>query len=288
MDEHYEIRCKIGQSALGTVYRGFDRRSRRNVALKRLSTRCGDDSFRRDPFGVLNRQLALLAAFDHPNVVAVHELGTDGGDPVLVMDFAEGESLDHRLERSALEWPEFRALVIQSLDAVGAAHRAGIIHGDLKPSNFMIEPASGHGLCVRLLDFGLAELVHPLSDGDRALLEAPLDSLHCMAPERFERNSPSQAADLYSLGCVLYQALALRYPFEGRGGDEIMDAHLRHRVAHLSIPRPDLPPWLCEWVMWFINRYPADRPASAPDALAVFLANESTSMNCIQATSGEI
>ncbi len=288
MDNRYEIRCKIGVSSLGTVYRGYDRIGLRDVAIKRLATNRTDGFFRDDPVAILSRQAEIQSSVGHPSMVRIHDIGSDGADTVLVMDFVEGESLDHRLERSALEWDEFRLLVAGTLEGLAAAHDSGVIHGDIKPSNLMsVESAEG-GRRIRILDFGLADLINPHPGNDKDLLELPLDTLYCHAPERFGRGVPTVSADLYSFGCVCYQSLALRHPFDGKGGNRIMDAHVHHLVTNLAELRPDLPPWVCGWVMWLINRMPDHRPADAREALEVFLANEAAARGQAESASGAI
>jgi eukaryotic-like serine/threonine-protein kinase len=288
MDNRYEIRCKIGVSTLGTVYRGFDRVGLREVAIKRFSTHRTDGFFRDDPLAILSRQAEIQSSVGHPSMVRIHDIGRDGGDTVLVMDYVEGDSLDHRLDRSVLEWDEFRLLATATLEGLAAAHDSGVIHGDIKPSNLMtVETPDGHRR-VRILDFGLADLINPHPDNDTNLLELPLDSLHCHAPERFARNVPSVAADLYAFGCVCYLSLAGRHPFDGHDGNRIMDAHLHHFVTNLADHRPDLPPWVCPWVMWLINRMPDHRPVDAHEALDVFLANEKAARGQLEESSGTI
>lgn len=288
MDDRYEVRCKIGESALGTVYRGLDRRTLRDIAIKRVVSGPTGWAAGGDMLGRLSQLIANQSSVDHPNILKVLDVGCDGGDAVLIMDLAAGESLDHRLERSPLEWREFRDLVVQTLNGLDAAHRAGMIHGDLKPSNLMIEGLDSGGVLIRILDFGIADMVCHFPGNDPGMIEAPLDSIFCMAPERFERTPPSVAGDLYSAGCVFYLSLTTRHPFDGRDGDEIMEAHLRHHLSPLPELCPDLPPWVCEWVLWLLNRYPAHRPASAAEALEVFLANEAAAGASVQPASGTI
>ena len=288
MDNRYEIRCRIGVSSLGTVYRGYDRIGRREVAIRRLSTNRTDGFFRDDPVGILSRQAEIQSSVGHPSMVPIHDIGRDGADTVLVMDFVPGESLDHRLERCALEWNEFRLLVVGTLEGLAAAHASGVIHGDIKPSNLMMVEAPEGGWRIRILDFGLADLINRHPGNDNNLLELPLDSLYCHAPERFRQSAPTVAADLYAFGCVCYQALALRHPFDGQNGDRIMDAHLHHRVTNLTDLRPDLPPWVCGWVMWLINQLPDHRPADSREALEVFLANEKAAQGMPEEASGAI
>jgi serine/threonine protein kinase len=288
MDNRYEIRCKIGVSSLGTVYRGFDRIGLRDVAIKRFATHRNDGFFRDDPVAILSRQAEIQSSLGHPSIVRIHDIGRDGGDTVLVMDYVDGQSLDHRLEHSVLEWAEFRLLVTGALEGLAAAHHSGVLHGDIKPSNLMLVETPNGEQRVRILDFGLADLINPHPGNDTNLLELPLDSLHCHAPERFATSGPSVAADLYAFGCVCYQSLAGRQPFDGHDGNRIMDAHLHHFVTNLAERRPDLPPWLCAWVMWLINRMPDHRPLGAREALDVFLANEAAARGQIEESSGVI
>jgi hypothetical protein len=133
----------------------------------------------------------------------------------------------------------------------------------------VVRHASGR-LQIKILDFGLAKLSRHASRQTEDQESGIMGSIYFMAPEQFERLPLDGRTDLYALGCIFYHALTGVNPFDGETAPVVMAAHLAHTVTSLSQCRPDLPPWVCDWVMWFINRQPADRPSTAQDALDTF------------------
>jgi hypothetical protein len=127
---------------------------------------------------------------------------------------------------------------------------------------------------VKIVDFGLATLAQSQTPQDMESMDAVFGSVFFMPPEQFERTPLDARSDIYSMGCVYYQALTGIYPFDGKTGNEVMGAHLHHRVKPISEVRAGIPMWACEWIMWQINRLPQDRPNSSRDALSVFLKND--------------
>ena len=161
-------------------------------------------------------------------------------------------------------------LVTQSLEGMVAAHSIGLIHLDIKPQNFMVIWLPSGKFQIKILDFGLAKLSsHPqVQEMDEE--GAIMGSIFFMAPEQFERSPVDARTDLYSLGCVYYFALTQHYPFQGETGPEVMASHMYHSFVPLAQMRPDLPPFVCQWVEWLMNRLPDHRPSSAAEAQRSF------------------
>ena len=188
---------------------------------------------------------AELVSIRHPQVVRVLECHSEE----MVMEWIEGTNLE-KLGR--LDAAEFDMLVRQSLSGLSAIHEAGFLHLDLKPENIL---QSSRGFV--LIDLGSTK---PLADAKADLK----GSVHFMAPECFEGGRLDERTDLYALGCVFYFALTGRLPFEGELAPQVITAHLQHRVEPLEGE-------VGEWIGRLMARKPADRPASAREALAEYL-----------------
>ena len=274
MEERYEIRGKIGQGGLGAVYRGYDTRMNREVAIKRISTTPGDPELQEESTRQLIKEAGALASLQHPHIVTVYDVGTDEDGPYVVMELISGKTLDELIEKAPLTWPDFRELALQTQEALIAAQELDLIHSDIKPSNLMLTWLPSGKFQVKIVDFGLATLTQSQSREEIETLEAVFGSIFFMAPEQFERVPLDARADIYSMGCVYYQALTGAYPFDGKTGNEVMQAHLNHTVTPIQELRSDIPMWACDWIMWQINRHPKDRPESARESLSVFLQND--------------
>ncbi len=274
MEERYEIRGKIGQGGLGAVYRGYDTRMNREVAIKRISLTANDPELQEESTRQLIKEAGALASLQHPHIVTIYDVGADEDGPYVVMELISGKTLDELIETAPLTWQDFRELALQTQEALIAAQELDLIHSDLKPSNLMLTWLPSGKFQVKIVDFGLATLTHTQSKEDIEELEAVFGSIFFMAPEQFERVPLDARTDMYALGCVYYQALTGHYPFNGETGHEVMTAHLQHAVTPIQEIRPNIPIWACDWIMWHINRQAADRPASAREALHVFLQND--------------
>ena len=274
MEERYEIRAKIGQGGLGAVYRGYDTRMNREVAIKRISTSAGDPELREESTRQLMKEAGALASLQHPNIVTVYDVGMDEDGPYVVMELINGNTLDDLLEKAPLVWQDFRELAMQTQEALIAAQERNLIHSDIKPANLMFTWLPSGKFQVKIVDFGLATLAQSQTKQDLETLEAVFGSIFFMPPEQFERSPLDARSDLYSMGCVYYQALTGCHPFDGATGNEVMDSHLHHKVRPIQEVRSEIPLWACDWIMWHINRHPQDRPESARDALSVFLSND--------------
>ena len=264
--QRYQLGECIGRGGLGAVYRAWDARLGRWVAIKRLTI---------DPaLGApeveekMRREANALAALQHPNVVTVYDFGTDEEGPLVVMELIEGRTLEAFVEQAPFDYESFRELARQALAGVGAAHRAGLLHRDLKPGNVMLSVAADGTFQVKLLDFGLAKfaptpMAQTMDQGNGLLGTIPF-----MAPEQFGRGALDVRTDLYALGCVFYYTLTGQHPFDGDNAAEIMASHLQHRVRELGPLRPDVPPPVADWVMRLLSLAPTDRPAGVEEALA--------------------
>ncbi len=272
----YQVECQLGEGGVGEVFRAYDTRLHRHVALKRLSPATDGEGGLPDPDGQAWREAVHLASLQHPNVVSVYDFDVDEIGAFLVMELVQGETLEAVVARGAFSLADFRILAEQSLEGLAAAHQTGLYHCDLKPANLMLKYNALGRLQIKLLDFGIAGFsidVNAMADSaDPQQERIILGTVEFMAPERFEQRPINAQTELYSLGCIFYYALTGVDPFGGRTVQEVIASHLNALVLALAELRRDLPPPLCDWIMRLISRDPAVRPASALEALGEFCA----------------
>ncbi len=255
--ERFEIESQAGSGGMGVVYRARDLRSGAPVAVKVLHDRRGEQEAR------FAREAQALARLDHPAVVRyVAQGATPEGDAFLAMEWLEGEPLAKRLSRNRLSVHEAIALAFRLADALAAAHRAGMVHRDVKPSNVML--CGGELTRAKLVDFGIARMF------DRTKLTetgAMLGTIGYMAPEqaRGEREIDARA-DVFALGAVLFKCLAGRALFEGDEPLAILLRQTTEDAPRLSTVLHGVPPALDDLVARMLARSPAER---LPDAVVL-------------------
>lgn len=274
MEERYEIKGKIGQGGLGAVYRAQDVRMKREVAIKRILANAEDTTISEEATRQLVQEAGALATLQHPNIVTIYDVGSDEDGPFVVMELLTGETIEDLIVQGSFTWPDFRQLAMQTLEALIAAQELHLVHRDLKPGNIMLTWLPSGKFQIKIVDFGLAKLSAKPSLQTIDQSDGVFGSIYFMAPEQFERVPIDLKADLYAVGCVFYYALTGTYPFDGENAAEVMASHLNHQVTPLQEVREGIPLWVCDWIMWHINRQPGDRPSSAREALKVFLEND--------------
>jgi len=249
----YRMGAPLAAGGMGEVWVARDPLLDRPVAVKVLGGALAGDGRAAER---LRREARAAARLDHPNIARVLDLGEHDGRPYLVMELLEGESLAGRIDRAGPMAPGEAARVVAAVaDALQAAHRAGVVHRDVKPGNVFLT-AEGE---VKVLDFGIASAAGEadLTTGDL------LGTAAYLAPERALGRPATPAADIYSLGVVLYELLAGRRPFEGGSDIELAMAHVNAHPEPLGLVAPSAPPFLvaaCEQAM---AKDPAARPRSA-------------------------
>jgi serine/threonine protein kinase len=268
MNTRYEILNQLGEGGEGSVWKAWDTRLQRFVAIKKLLP----PSLREVPdAGDIFAEASALSALQHPNIVSVYDVeNDDDSGPYVVMEFLNGENLEQTVQRGGLTPGDFVSIANQSLEGLVAAHKLGMQHRDIKPSNIMLTWLPDQRFIAKLLDFGLAKFTTRPKQQTVKGNNKILGSIYFMAPEQFSHRPLDSRSDLYSLGCVLYYGLTTRYPFAGETPAQVMQSHLDHMVAPLRDVRPDLQPILCDWVMWLIRRQPEQRPRDASQAMEVF------------------
>src|SRR5580765_7165942 len=208
---HYRIVDKIGEGGMGQVFKAWDERLNRHVAIKVLPADKGADPTRRERF---LREARAASALNHPNIVTIYDILVENDDFFLVMELISGQTVGGMLLHGAIPLPQALDISIHIADALATAHEAGIVHRDLKPGNVMVT-AGGH---VKLLDFGLAKQMHfqPTSDDGQAtrtvaesltLHNTILGTPRYMSPEQAEGKKQDARSDVFTFGVVLYEML---------------------------------------------------------------------------------
>jgi eukaryotic-like serine/threonine-protein kinase len=200
----YLVQGVLGRGSTGTVYLARDPGLQRQVAVKTLTLGPADAPELRVRF---LREAEAVGGLRHPNIVTVYDVGEDGGQPYIAMEYVEGADLEHVIQRGdySIEWT--LDVLRQVCDGLAAAHRKGIVHRDVKPANIRVT-AGGE---VKIMDFGLARLPSSRLTTSGRLL----GTVHYMAPEQVEGADVDQRADIFSVGAIAYELLAHRKPFRG-------------------------------------------------------------------------
>ena len=265
----YRLEALIGAGAFGSVYRAQHVDLGREVALKVLQTAAA-----RSPDGLKRFQREGIAAcrIAHPNAVAVTDFGvTEAGTAFLVMELLAGHVLEDEIRRAGRLSPLRTAEVLDPLCSVlEEAHRAGIVHRDVKPANVFLHRGP-RGEVVKVLDFGIAKLLDEDARSGHLTVDGGIIGTPAyMAPERFRGVTPTGATDVYSVGVMLYQMLSGRLPFDSSDSDLVAIAmmHLNREPAPLRALAPDVSLEVEQVVMSALRKDPAQRPAAAALALA--------------------
>ena len=275
----YAVERELGRGGLGEGLLARDLQLERMVAVKRILVQVGN-SDERARFAI--NEAKRLARLQHPNIVTVYDVLDHEGDLLMVMEFLDGYTFEEL--KSPLTLEDFLNVARQSLNGLAAAHTLGMIHLDIKSTNLMFTWLATGQFQIKILDFGLATMIEQATATEHE--DTVLGSVYTMAPEQLLREPVDVRTDLYSLGCVFYQALTGKDPFRGATVEEIIDAHLNHAVKPLSGRRPDLPPGVCDWVERLMARQPADRLSDAPSALQELIAAVSAGAGARNVRSG--
>src|SRR5438309_3845547 len=263
----YEIRSKIGAGGMGEVYRARDEKLNRNVAIKVLPAALSQDGERLRRF---EQEAQAAGALNHPNILAVYDVGTHDDAPYIVSELLEGEELRQQLNYGSL--PQRKALdyAQQIAQGLAAAHERGITHRDLKPKNLFVT-TDGR---VKILDFGLAKLRPQRSKGvsseidTRKQITDPgtvMGTVGYMSPEQVRGHEADHRSDIFSFGAILYEMLSGKRAFRGDSMAETMSAILREDPPDLSETNKTVWPALERVVRHCLEKNPAERFHSARD-----------------------
>ncbi|HZD96893.1 MAG TPA: protein kinase [Micromonosporaceae bacterium] len=260
LGDRYRLEEVLGSGGMATVWRGWDLRLERAVAVKTLDHAGLSDPSVAERF---DREARTVARLTHPNIVAVYDVGTQDGVGYLVMELIGGVSVATLLDSGPLSVQQAVAIAAQTCDALGAAHSAGVIHRDVKPANIMVT----HAGAVKVCDFGIARQLHAAG----LTLTAPdsaIGTSDFMAPEQATGDPVDARTDLYALGCVLYAMLTGRPPFTGDNPVGIIYQHLHNAPTPVRTLRADVPAELAALIGQLLAKDPAERPADHRQVLA--------------------
>jgi tRNA A-37 threonylcarbamoyl transferase component Bud32 len=268
----YRLDVPLGRGGMGEVWRAYDERLDRHVAVKLIAAGAARHPDRPMLAKRFSRECRALARIDHPGVVTIHDAGVDGdavdGELYLVMQRIDGMSLaDFVAEHEGVPWPRAAALGAQIATVLAAVHAIPVVHRDLKPSNVMLRP---DGTAV-LLDLGIAAVFDP----DLSKLTRTGESLGSpayMAPEQASSGVAGPPSDLYALGCVLHEVLTGHPVFSAPTPYALFAKHAAEAPTPVRVLRPDVPPGLERLVLDLLAKQPQARPASAHEVYSRFVA----------------
>ncbi|MEE2776293.1 MAG: protein kinase [Acidobacteriota bacterium] len=264
----YEIVSPLGAGGMGEVYRARDTRLDREVAVKVLPAELSEDEEVRQRF---EREAKTISSLSHPHICTLHDIGREDGVDFLVMELLEGESLADRLGRGALPRDEALRIAIEVADALGQAHKLGVVHRDLKPANIMLTRSG-----AKLLDFGLARSTglgaSPSTASSSPTVAQPLTSqgmilgtLQYMAPEQLEGGEAEAVSDIFSFGALLHEMVSGHKAFAADTQASAIAGILERHPPLLSELAPNVDPALSHLVSACLEKDPEERWQSASD-----------------------
>ena len=251
----YSVDREIGRGGMATVYLAQDVKHEREVAIKvllpELAASIGADRF--------EREIKVAAKLQHPNILGLYDSGVSEGQMFYVMPFVKGESLRDRIDREGqLSVDDAVRITTEVASALGFAHSLGIIHRDIKPENILM-----NGEHALVADFGIAKAVSEAGQQKLTQTGMAVGTPVYMAPEQSAGETVGPTADLYSLGCMLYEMLSGEPPFTGKSAMAIMARHVMEQVPSIRIVRNSVPEEIEEAIFAVLGKVPADRPQSA-------------------------
>jgi serine/threonine protein kinase len=252
---------------MGEVYKAKDTRLERNVAIKVLPARLSASPESRQRF---EREARTISQLSHPHICALYDVGREGENEYLVMEYLEGETLAARLARGALPLEQTLRYGQEIADALEKAHRQGIVHRDLKPGNVMLTKSG-----VKLLDFGLAKAIAPPTEKG-SLTSLPtqqgltqegtiLGTFQYMAPEQLEGKEADARTDIFAFGAVIYEMATGKKAFSGASQASLISSIMTAEPPSISTAQPMSPPALDRVVKTCLAKDPEDRWQSAAD-----------------------
>ncbi len=263
LNNRYQLLERLGSGGMAEVFRARDQMLDRYVAIKVLRTDYTSNSGFQERF----RQEARAAAnLSHPNIVTVHDFGLDSDQLFIVMEHVPGTDLKSLLrKRGRFTVEEAIPLIVQACAGIGFAHRAGLVHCDVKPHNMLVTPDQR----LKVTDFGIARALATIRPGERA--DVVWGSPQYFSPEQASGEMPSPASDVYSLGVVLYEMLTGTLPFTASTAEELARLHIKAEPLPVREYVPDIPLPLEEIVMKVLSKEPSTRYRTADQLGRVLL-----------------
>ena len=255
LNDRYQLEQTLGTGGMAIVYKAKDLMLERYVAVKALREDFSQDVAFRERF----RQEAKAAAnLSHPNIVTVHDFGLDQKHLFIVMEYMPGTDLKTLIkQKERFSVNETLELMVQACGGVGYAHRAGLVHCDIKPHNMLVTPESR----LKVTDFGIARALSTISPDERS--EVVWGSPHYFSPEQASGLPPSPASDVYSLGVILYEMLAGRLPFIASDSSELARMHREDQPVAPRYYNTSIPARLEEIILKVLSKEPSARYRTA-------------------------
>jgi serine/threonine protein kinase len=252
----YRVEGTLGQGGMAAVYLAHDSELDRAVAIKVLAEHLADDEAFRERF---LREARMAAKLSHPNIVHVYDQGEENGQPFIVMEYVDGPTLGEELKRTG-PLPPARVvdLALQICGGLEHAHASGLVHRDIKPGNLLLRKDG----TVKIADFGIARAAQATK---LTQIGSVLGTAAYLAPEQAAGEPVTAAADIYSLGCVLFELLSGRTPYVFESLSELVVKQREEPITPIRELRPDVPPEVEAAVMHCLARAPEYRPASAAE-----------------------
>ncbi len=257
--DRYRLTEQIGMGGMAIVYKAVDMRTGHNVAVKVLRPEFNEDA---EFVGRFQRAAQAASKMTHHNIVNLLDVGMDGENRYLVMEYVQGKTLKEVIqERGRRSSPLACQIAIRILSALEHAHRNGIVHRDIKPQNILVH-ADGH---IKVADFGIARIADSstLTKGDMVM-----GSVHYFSPEQARGEGANVTSDIYSTGVVLYEMLTGRIPFDGENAVAVAMQHLHAAPTPIQSLAPDVPPSVVRVCMRAMEKNPAARYQSAREMAA--------------------
>jgi hypothetical protein len=258
----FQIRRSLGSGGMGEIFESYDTELERTVAIKVLASKYLEDETMKQRF---LREARMASQLNHPNIATIHEIGEAAGNPYIVMEYVEGQTLAQRIESAPLPIQEVVEVGIQAAEALAEAHERGVVHRDIKSSNIMITRRGR----VKILDFGLAKPLRLLRrDGKVRLTESGvlLGTVSYMSPEQATGGGEiTHLADIFSLGIVLYEITTGKLPFAGDTYFQTIEAIKKRAPSPLRRHRKDTPDVLASVIERMLKKDPSERYQQAAE-----------------------
>ena len=282
----YEIQSQLGAGGMGEVYRAIDTRLGRVVAIKVLPESLANDPDRLQRF---EHEARVLSSLNHPNLLSIFDVGTQGGVQYLVSEFLEGWTLRERIASGALSKRKIGDYALQIANGLSAAHAKGIVHRDLKPENIFVTREER----LTILDFGLAKQTQVTGEGATLTITTPtaagvvLGTVGYMSPEQVRGQAADHRSDIFSFGAVLYEMVSGKRAFVGESSVETMNAILKAEPAEVAESNAQIGPGLDRIIRRCLEKAPERRFQSASDlAFAIEALSGTSSSTALSAPSG--
>jgi len=270
LNNRYQLLEQLGKGGMAVVYRARDLMLERLVAVKVLR-----DDYSRDPAFLdrLYQEAKAAANLSHPNIVTVHDFGLDNRQLFIVMEYVPGADLKMLIkQRGRFSPDEALPLLIQACAGIGYAHRAGLVHCDVKPQNMLITP----DMRLKVTDFGIARVLSAIHHQERS--DVVWGSPQYFSPEQASGATPSPASDVYSLGVIMYEMLTGSLPFHASTAAELARLHREAEPVPVSEILPDISPTIEQILTKVLSKQPSQRYRTA-DQLGRLLLNFGNAKN---------